>query len=173
MKQIKGNTADIAAMNTTADGLKKPYGQPVTAGAFKIGHPRVGGRKPGSPNRRTKQALEICEELSFHPAAFLATIALTGLMPNPDGSTTPVTTDDRLRAATALAPFVMPRLQATQVTGKDDGPLAVATLDMSRILADPALVEQAQNIALALADADRCPAPAQRVLPPGDTYPER
>src|ERR1035438_632156 len=90
--------------------MKQNKGKTAIAGTgFKVGHPRLGGRRPGSQNKRTKLALEICEELNFHPAAFLATIALTGLMPNPDGSTTPVTTDDRLRAVTALAPFVTPK----------------------------------------------------------------
>jgi hypothetical protein len=126
-----------------------------TEGTFKPGHGRVGGRRKGSPTKRTKLALEICEELDFHPAAFLATIALTGLMPNPDGTTTPVSTDDRLRAATALAPFVMPRLQATQVTGKDNGPVQVERiLDVSAILANPALAAAAQELALMVVEAE-------------------
>ena len=124
-------------------------------GVFQTGHARVGGRKKGSPTKRTKLALEICQELDFHPAAFLATIAMTGLMPNPDGTTTAVTPDDRLRAATALAPFVMPRLQATQVTGKDDGPVQVErTLDVSAILANPQLAAAAQELALMVVDAE-------------------
>ena len=135
------------------------------------GHPRFGGRKPGSQNKRTKQALEICEALDFHPAAFLATIALTGQMPNPDGTTTPVSTEDRIRAATSLAPFVMPRLQATQVTGKDEGPVAVAAgaFDLTPFLQDAATVEVLQNIALAMAEqeAARDPDPAPKLLPPG------
>jgi hypothetical protein len=121
---------------------------------FKPGHARVGGRKKGSPTKRTKLALEICEAMDFHPAAFLATIAMTGLMPNADGTTTPVTPDDRLRAATALAPFVMPKLQATQVTGRDDGPVAVAALDVTAILANPQLAAAAQELALMVVDAE-------------------
>lgn len=124
-------------------------------GVFQTGHARVGGRKRGSPTKRTKLALEICEAMDFHPAAFLATIAMTGLMPNADGTTTPVGTDDRLRAATALAPFVMPKLQATQVTGKDDGPIETATLDVSAILANPELAKAAQEIALMMVEQER------------------
>jgi hypothetical protein len=156
-------------LQATADGLKRTYSTPP---GFKIGHARLGGRKPGSLNKRTRQAIEICEQMNFHPAALLATVVLTGKLPNPDGTTVEIDAAGRMDALKALCPYVMPRLQATQVTGKDDGPLAVATLDMSRILADPALVEQAQNIALALVEADR-PAPGQRVLPPGDTYPKK
>ena len=41
------------------------------------------------------------------------------------------TTDERLKAATTLAPFVMPRLQATQLTGKDERALEVAALEIT------------------------------------------
>jgi hypothetical protein len=107
----------------------------------------------GAQNKRTKLALEICEELDFHPAAFLATIALTGLMPNPDKSTTPVSPDDRIKAAIALAPFVMPRLQATQVTGRNEGPIEVAALDIGSLIQDPVLFEMAQTLAISMAKA--------------------
>jgi len=168
----KKQTAN-SELQATADGLKQTYGPSSTPVGFKIGHPRLGGRKPGSQNKRTRQAIEICEAMDFHPAALLATVVLTGKLPNPDGTTVEIDASGRMDALKALCPYVMPRLQATQVTGKDDGPLAVATLDISRILADPALVEQAQNLALAMVDADRNPAPAQRVLPPGDAYQDK
>jgi hypothetical protein len=114
-------TTDTGAL--TAPVKRKPN-EPYAAGFF----PRKrGGRKVGSPNKRTRHALEICEELDFHPAAFLATIAMTGLMPNADGTSTPVSTEERLKAGVALCPFIMPRLQATQtqITGKDEGPIQV------------------------------------------------
>lgn len=112
---------------------------------------KTGGRKPGSLNRRTRQAIEICEALDFHPAAFLATIALTGQMPNPDGTTTPVAPEERTRAAIALAPFVMPKLQATstQISNPDGGPVEV--LDWTSILANPEMAEAAEKLALAAA----------------------
>jgi hypothetical protein len=130
---------------------------------FLQGHPRYGGRKPGSKNRRTQQAIDICEALDFHPAAFLATIALTGLMPNPDGTTTPVTAEERIRAATSLAPFVMPRLQSTQVTGANDGPIETQaqTLDINKLLSDPAALEAAQRLALMICESDQAPEPAK------------
>ena len=157
-------------LQAAADGLRKTYGQPGAGPGFKIGHPRVGGRKPGSQNKRTKMALEICQELNFHPAAFLATIALTGLMPNPDGTATPVTTDDRLRAALGLAPFVMPKLAQTTLSGNDGGPIEVdnSGFDIRMIMADESLLEAAQKLALAMSAPK--PAPVQRILPPGDAY---
>ena len=133
----------------------KVTGSSAIGPGFKTGHPRVGGRKPGSQNKRTKQAIEICEAMGFHPAAFLATIALTGQMPNPDGTSTPVGTEERLRAAQALAPFVMPKLQSTQVTGGNDGPVEVNGLvDMRAIMADPVALELAQALALKMAGCD-------------------
>jgi hypothetical protein len=153
----KNTTADTELL-ATMDAMKKTYSQPgaaATAPGFQPSHPRVGGRKPGSQNRRTRQAIEISETLIFHPAAFLATIALAGMMPNPDGSTTPVTKDDRIRAATSLAPFLMPCLQATQVTGANDGPIEVATTDtLALILNNSEAVEAAQKLALLLCEAE-------------------
>ena len=140
-------------LQAMVDGLKKSYGQrpgtPAMGPGFRPGHSKLGGRKPGSQNKRTRQAIEICEAMDFHPAAFLATIALTGQMPNPDGTSTPVSTEDRLRAVTALAPFVMPRLQATQVSGNPDSPLAVDTgFDINVLMGDSASVELIQALAL-------------------------
>ena len=150
-------------LQVTVDGLKESYGQPRTASmgpGFHPGHKKFGGRVRGSQNKRTKLALEICQELNFHPAAFLATCALTGQMPNPDGSSVPISTEDRLRAATALAPFCMPKLQATQLSGNPDAPLAVDTgFDINALLADPAAVELAQALALKI---EGCQEPTQR-----------
>lgn len=88
---------------------------------------------------------------------------MTGLMPNPDGSTTPVTTDERIRAATALSPFVMPRLQSTQMMGADGGPIATATLNMNALLADAETLELAQALSIKLSLGGRDP--EQAALP--------
>jgi hypothetical protein len=167
---MKKDSIKNVQVQVPTDGLK----QLVTRNRFPVGHPKYAGagRVPGSTNRRTKQALEICETLNFHPAAFLATIALTGLMPNPDGSTISVTTEDRLKAATALCPFVMPRLLASQVTTTDD-PVERA-IDISPLLNDPHLVDIAQQLALAMVDANTAdtPAPpAPQDAPPADPAP--
>src|SRR5262249_9677832 len=121
---------------------------------YQLGHPRLGGRKPGSLNRRTRLAIEICEQMGFHPAAFLATIAYTGFMPNADGSTTPVTPDDRLKAATALAPFVMPKLATTQTeVTRGDGDRC-EPIDVTPLLENEDLAAHAQELALGLVKAD-------------------
>ena len=141
-------------LQTVMDGMKETYSrQGIVGPKFQAGHAKFGGRKPGSQNRRTRQAIEICESMNFHPCAFLATIALTGLMPNPDGSTTPVSPDDRIRAATSLAPFVMPRLQAMQLSGRDGGPIETSAVSAT-ILMTPELSEAMQKIAFAAAEAE-------------------
>lgn len=117
-------------------------------GAFGKGHRRFGGRRPGSMNKRTREAIEICLQHNFHPAAFLAAIAKTGMMPNPDGTTTPVSSEDRIRASVALCPYVMPKLQnVQQVVHKADPEDAV--IDVNRLMESPELVAAAQALALA------------------------
>jgi len=153
MTESKSKSVD-AELLATADGLKRTYSQGTPASApgfFRPGHKRFGGRTKGSQNRRTKQAIEIVEAMGFHPASFLAACALTGLMPNPDGSTTPISTEDRLRAATALAPFCMPRLMATQLSGNPDAPIAVDGLDMNKLLEDSDSIALVQALALRMA----------------------
>lgn len=138
------------------NGLNPPSGN---AGHFKPGHPRYGGRKKGSPAKRTQEAREIAERLGFHPIELLAIIAMRGVIPNADGTETPVDTDARLDAIKAAAPYLTPRLSAQQITGKDEGPLAVSTLDVAQILANPALARMAQDLALAMAEQERASVP--------------
>lgn len=117
---------------------------------FQPGHPKFGGRKKGSPVKRTKEAREIADALGFHPVEFLARVATTGKIPNPDGTETPVSPQDRLDAAKAIAPYIVPKLQATTLTGKDDGPIEVDTFDMATLLKDPEAAKAAQALALKL-----------------------
>jgi hypothetical protein len=127
---------------------------------FQPGHPRCGGRKKGSLNKRTRQAIEICEAMDFHPASLLATVIMTGKLPNPDGTTTDIDAAGRLDALKALCPYVMPKLQATQVTGKDEGPVNLQTVDIAKILADPSLAKAAVDLAMKMALAEAADQPA-------------
>ena len=45
----------------------------------------------------------------------------------------------------------MPRLQATQLSGNPDAPIAVAELDITKLCQDPAMVEKMQDLAIAMA----------------------
>lgn len=142
-------------LTATVDGLKQSYIASETSAAgpgFKPGHARIGGRKQGSQNKRTRQAIEICESYDFHPVATLITVITTGKLPNADGTFAEVDTPGRLDALKSLCPYVMPRLQSTQVTGKDDGPIEVENgFDINVLMADPASIELAQALALKLA----------------------
>jgi hypothetical protein len=51
--------------------------------------------------------------------------------------------------------YLFPKLAASTVTGADNGPVAVATLDISQILANPELAKSAQTIALQIAEQRR------------------
>lgn len=165
----KKKTAD-PELQAMVDGLKKSYGHgPGTPAlgppGFRPGHLRVGGRKPGSQNKRTRQAVEICESYDFHPAALLITIILTGKLQNSDGTTVDIDAAGRLDALKALCPYVMPRLQANSVavSGPEEGPieLARASSELDRAMAVPGGVEIIQRAALLLAgQPDAAPAPA-------------
>jgi hypothetical protein len=129
--------------------------------AFHKGHPKYGGRKKGSPIKRTAEAREIAESLGFHPVHFLATIAYFGVMPNADGTETAVDTATRMDAAKSVIKYLVPALLATQITGKNEGPLEVAAFDMTQLMMNPAAVEAAQQLALAMVEMKTLPAPEQ------------
>jgi hypothetical protein len=118
---------------------------------FQSGHPRYGGRKKGSPLKRTAEAREIAERLNFHPVEFLIQCAM-GTMPNGDGTVTELDTVQRLDAAKNVAPYLAPKLNATQVTGKDEGPIQTQQLPTDAIMRDPKLAEALGELALMMAE---------------------
>jgi hypothetical protein len=125
----------------------------TSSGTFRPGHPRFGGRKKGSENKRTREVREILERLNWHPVEFLATVAMTGQMPNPDGSFTPVDAIERLGAAKAIAPFCAPKLQAVdaQVNTDTDAPRPTYVLPTSAILSDPIMTDRFNELAMWIA----------------------
>ena len=141
------NATSAQEQNTKAEASPAPRKR-----GFKPGHPKYGGRKKGSPIKRTAEAREIADKLGFHPVEFLAKVVMTGKMPNPDGTETIVTPQDRLDAAKAIAPYILPKLAQTAVTGANDGPVAV-DLDVTKLLSDPESARAAQALALKLAAA--------------------
>lgn len=146
---------------------------------FKVGHPRFGGRKPGSPNKRTKAAQDLAKEMGVDPVQFMLSILASDTvqvaMVNEQGCvvlgadgqpimlTKPIPLDLKADMAKAVAAYIHPKLQATQVTGKDDGPVAVAGFDMTVLMTNPQAVAAAQELALMMAkpDAPALPEPAQ------------
>jgi hypothetical protein len=149
--------------------------QPITIAKKrgpKAGHPKWGGRRPGTLNKRTRYAHEVAEKMRVDPVAYLLSIinqeATQEVIINPqtgeailDPATgqpkrrwVPVTRDQRIDAAKALLGYLYPKLQAVQVTGKDEEPLQVemSALSVTQILSDPALADAAQKMALMLAE---------------------
>lgn len=129
---------------TVVDEAPKPRG-------FQPGHARVGGRKAGLPTK-TKLAAEMCAKYKFHPLEWIVQAVKTGVAPAPDGKpgTQPVSMSDRTRLAETLLSFLLPRLSATQVTGANEGPIAVSTLDVTQLMQNPELAAAAQRVALGL-----------------------
>lgn len=135
---------------------------------FPTGHPRFGGRQKGTLNKRTKFAQDLAAELKVDPVRFMLMLLnsdtvevpvlknpLTGEVEvGPDGKPLMrqinVPLDLRLDAAKAVAPYVHPRLQATQITGQGDGPVQL-DVDVAGVLADPQAAKAAQELALKLA----------------------
>lgn len=132
----------------------KPLEVPKVKG-FQPGHPRYGGRKKGSggnPIKRSMEARAIAEKMNFHPVEFLSQCAL-GKMPNADGTYTELDVNQRLDAAKSVAPYIAPKLNATTLTGKDDGPIQTQALPTDKILADPRLSSALGDLALLVAQA--------------------
>ena len=138
---------------------------------FQLGHPKYGGRKKGVVNKRQKFAQQLAAEMKVDPVQFMLQVlnsnyieipvlanAVTGevkLKPNgqPEMQKIVVPLELRMDAAKAVAPYVYPRLHATQVTGRDDGPVEI-DLDIAAVLADPEAVAAAQSLSLRMAQAE-------------------
>jgi hypothetical protein len=142
---------------------------------FQPGHQKFGGRKKRSP----AMVRELADKMGVDPIQFLLKVIASDTVEEVrivEGKktrvTVPVTIEMKMDACRIVSGYLYPKLSTTQVTGKDEGPVELATLDISAIIADPALVEMAQKLAITMAEADRNPAPA-RILPPGDTYQDK
>lgn len=139
---------------------------------FAKGHPRFGGRKKGSVNKRTKHARDLAAEMGADPIEFLLRImtseSIEVAMVDEKGKTVldfngkPVLVHEaiplamKIDAAKNVAPYVRPKLQSTQITGAEDGPVQVQ-LPTAEILANDKISDAMQDLALLVAsqqDAD-------------------
>lgn len=138
---------------------------------FQPGHPKWGGRQKGTKNKRTKLAQDMAAELGADPVKFMLTLLASDSMQvsevdpdtgkvvldakgKPKKTWVPVSLEMKLDAAKSVAAYVHPKLQATQVTGANDGPIELATLDLTGVMADPKLSEAAQQLAMMMAEQD-------------------
>lgn len=126
---------------------------------FTPGTPRPAGagRKPGTPNRATREARELAEQLGIDPFEVLLRFAAgdtdaLGLKPYVDGKGRQrepmVPLDLRMQAAAAASRFLLPQLKAVEMTGANGNPLQVY-LDMG----EEALRKRHEELAVALDDS--------------------
>ena len=137
---------------------------------------RRGGRRKGSLNRKTVAIRDLSEKLGVDPAEALLNMVRCDCMQVPvfdEATGRPLVGEDgkpilkwiafstrqRMDAAKELLPYIAPKLAATQLTGANDGPVEVASLDLTQILSDPTLAKAAQEMALMLAEQRADPAP--------------
>jgi hypothetical protein len=134
-----------------------------TGHRFEIGHPRYGGKRRNS----TQQVRDLCTEMDVDPMRFMLSLIKDGVTTQvviENGKRKRVEVVASLETRTDLAKYVSrfmyPTLTATQVTGRDEGPVEVVGFDITKLLQDPAMVEMAQTLGLALAERERSLAPA-------------
>ena len=113
---------------------KRPLGRPR-------GYPRSGGRAKGTPNKKNQVTRDYVIKEGA-PLAFLCRVVrgkrFTAAAQLGDNKRTYIypTLDQSLRAAEILSRKVLPDLKATEVTGKDGGPVALTLLDFLKGLPD-------------------------------------
>lgn len=125
---------------------------------FKPGdsRPAGAGRKPGTPNRPTRRAQELADQLGIDPFEVLLRFAAgdteaLGLKSYVDGKGRQrdpmVPLDLRMQAAAAAARFLLPQLKAVEVTGAGGGPV-----EHFLAMGEDALRKRAEELRLALDD---------------------
>jgi len=139
---------------------------------FEIGHPRVGGRQ----RKSTQVVRDLCAEMDCDPMAFMIGLIRDGtaiqvVIENGKKKRVEVSAPLDMRADLAkyVSKFLYPTLTATALTGDGGGPVEVATLSITKVMADPHLVSIAQQLALSLI-ADN-PAPSQPLALPAPQDP--
>lgn len=136
---------------------------------FAPGHARLGGKGKGSASR----VRELIESLGpgADPIRFLALLVrdkcYQSTVITPDGKRRKVPEAAPLsmlvESAKILAQYYVPKLTAIAHTNAEhDGPVEVETKSLHAIMADPALCEAAQKLALAMCEID---APKQLPAP--------
>jgi hypothetical protein len=125
---------------------------------FQHGHPKYGGRKKGVPTRQTWLAREIAEQNGFNPVQVAIEVIMQGRLPAIVGKPgRDVSDEERLKMLRDLLSYLVPKLSAVQVTGNDGGPLAMASLDITKLMQDPELAVAAERLAIAIATGGNPP----------------
>lgn len=82
------------------------------------GKPKTGGRRPGSKNQRTREAVEILARLSYDPLR-----CMIELSRDPEASL-----ELRGKMHAELARYIHPQKRAVEVSGPDRQPLTITVV---------------------------------------------
>lgn len=107
------------------------------------------GRGPGK-KKAARTAVEIATAMGYEPIVAMIHVCQSGYILEPDGRQTPVETEERLKMLRELVPFTNSKA-ATEIHGSVEHRHSV---DMTRIMMDPALAQAAESLALAMAEQD-------------------
>lgn len=130
---------------------------------------RRGGRRPGSISRTTWDLLQKSEQMGSDPLEALLTVIGSDAIrvPQIDPRTgkqaidewgeclytwIAISTAERILACKTVLGFLFPKLASQTVTGANNGPVQVATLNITQILADPEMAKAAQRLALQITE---------------------
>jgi hypothetical protein len=121
-------------------------------GCLMKGHPRIpgSGRPLGKKNWSVRA---LAEQLGVNPFLISLGILKTQHLPatEPGKKGRLVTTTEYIKVLTEVQTYLAPKITATQLTGENGGPVALATCDVTQLMQDPAMAEAAQLIALGIA----------------------
>lgn len=84
-----------------------------------------GGRKRGTPNKKNAAAVEMAKRGGIMPLEYMLGLMRQPIPKDADASVKASLQGLRFEAAKAAAPYVHPRLAATEITGAGGGPLVV------------------------------------------------
>ncbi len=109
------------------------------------------GRPKGAVSTKRRMAHEIIAALeeemgrSMHPLEALLRVGHDDTKP----------LELRCACLRDCLPYVLPRLQSTAIHGPNNGPICVAELDVTAIMANPELARAAQDLALGMVKQER------------------
>lgn len=135
-----------------ADGKEVPMRD--SHGRLIAGHAPIkgAGRKAGRGNFSVRALATAC---NVNPFAISLEILRTQHLPVPEGSPDKkgrqVTTAEYVKVLVEIQTYLAPKMQATALTGAEGGPVAVAAMDVTQLMANPELARAAQLLALGMA----------------------
>jgi hypothetical protein len=140
---------------TTITPANEETPNPERKGGFRKGRVKTGGRpKKSEATAKLWDPRAIAESAKFKGIESLIEVFRTGKLPVTAAGrvaqdASPAQRIDCLKQACS---YLFPRLATTEVTGPDNGPLAmnVSTLDVTKLMENSELAQAAQRVALGL-----------------------